>query len=233
VGESFITDGNRFAEAVLYATDRGVDVIQEPLGTYNDPVFAREAINYAYGHGVAVMASAADEAAEHHNQPGALPNTIVVNAVEGPASIEGVGVTNKPPSYLQLDGCTNFGTRIDVSVPATSCSSEATGKSSGVAGLIYSAALNACGAPLYGTCPTGSSHKLAPSGNCTRVDGSPCPVTANEVRQLLASGNVEGTPVDGSSQLGSKAPSSGQSAGDEGKGGQADDVDTAAEPETA
>ena len=31
VGESFITDANRFAQAVTYATDRGVDVIQEPL----------------------------------------------------------------------------------------------------------------------------------------------------------------------------------------------------------
>ena len=108
---------------------------QEALGTYSDPVSAREAIDYAYNHGVAVIASAADEAAEHHNQPGALPHTIVVNAIEGPADIEGVPVTNEPPSYLQLDGCTNFGTRIDLSVPATSCSSEATGKSAGVAGL--------------------------------------------------------------------------------------------------
>jgi hypothetical protein len=233
VGESFVTDGNRFAEAVNYATDRGVDVIQEPLGTYNDPAFAREAIDYAYGHGVTVMASAADEAAEHHNQPGSLPNTIVVNAVEGPASISGVGVSNAPPSYLQLDGCTNFGTRVDVSVPATSCSSEATGKSSGVAGLIYSAALDACGAPLYGSCAKHSGAKLSPSGECKRVNGEACPITANEVRQLIASGNVEGTPVDGSSKLGSQAPSTGADPADEGEGGQADDVDTALEPESS
>ena len=155
VGESFVAEANRFGEATIYATDRGVDVVQEALGTLNDPVFAREAIDYAYNHGVAVIASAADEAAEHHNQPGALPHTIVVNAIEGPASLGGVPVTNTPPSYLQLDGCTNFGTRIDVSVPATSCSSEATGKSSGVVGLIYSAALNACGAGLYGECSSG------------------------------------------------------------------------------
>ncbi len=231
VGESFITDANRFAEAVDYATDRGVDVIQEPLGTYNDPNYTREAIDYAYSHGVTVMASAADEAAEHHNQPGALPNTIVVNAMEGPASLGGVPVTNKPPSYLQLDGCTNFGTRIDLSVPATSCSSEATGRSSGVAGLIYSAALDACGAPLYGKCSKSSSVKLKPASDCKRVNGEACPITANEVRQLLASGNVEGTAIDGSSTLGSNPPSSGKAAADEGDGGQADDVDTAAEPE--
>jgi hypothetical protein len=233
VGESFVADANRFAEATIYATDRGVSVVQEALGTYNDPVFARQAIDYAYRHGVAVIASAADEAAEHHNEPGALPHTIVVNAMQGPASLGGVPVTNKPPSYLQLDGCTNFGTRVDLSVPATSCSSEATGKSAGVAGLIYSAALNACGAPLYGHCGTGSASKLQPAKDCTRVDGSACPITANEVRQIMASGNIAGTTVDGSSTLGSNSPSSGRSAADAGEGGQADDVNTALQPEAA
>src|SRR6202030_19097 len=87
VGESFVAEANRFAQAVLYGTDHGADIIQEALGTYNDPVLAREAINYAYYHGVTVDASAADEAAEHHNQPGAFPHTIVVNAVRGPDSI--------------------------------------------------------------------------------------------------------------------------------------------------
>ncbi len=233
VGESFVAEANRFGEATIYATDRGVDVVQEALGSLNDPVFAREAIDYAYNHGVAVIASAADEAAEHHNQPGALPHTIVVNAVEGPASLGGVPVTNTPPSYQQLDGCTNFGTRIDVSVPATSCSSEATGKSSGVVGLIYSAALNACGAGLYGECSSDSQVKLKPASNCRRVDGSPCPITADEVRQLMASGNIEGSTIDGSSTLAANAPSTGKAAADQGEGGQADDIDTASSPETA
>src|SRR6185437_5857773 len=233
VGESFVADANRFAEATIYATDRGVSVVQEALGTYNDPVFARQAIDYAYSHGVTVIASAADEAAEHHNQPGALPHTIVVNAIEGPADIEGVPITNKPPSYLQLDGCTNFGTRVDLSVPATSCSSEATGKSAGVAGLVYSAALNACGASLYGTCTSGGGAKMAASKDCKRVDGTVCPITADEVRQLMASGNIAGSTVNGSSQLGSNSPSSGTSAADQGEGGQADDINTAQQPETA
>ena len=231
VGESFVADANRFAEAAIYGTDRGVDIVQEALGTYNDPVFARHAIDYAYNHGVTVIASAADEQAEHHNQPGALPHTIVVNAVEGPASLGSVPVTNTPPSYLQLDGCTNFGTRVDLSVPATSCSSEATGKSSGVAGLVYSAAENACGAGLYGACTSGG--KLAASKDCTRVNGTPCAITPDEVRQLMASGNIQGTTVNGSSQLGSTPPSVGSAPADAGEGGQADDVDTAASPETA
>ncbi|MBV8981031.1 MAG: hypothetical protein JO086_09050, partial [Acidimicrobiia bacterium] len=174
VGESFVADANRFAQATLYATDMGADVVQEALGTYNAPYFARQAIEYAYNHGTTVIASAADEEAEHHNQPGALPDTVVVNSVNQPDSASGVGVTNVPPSYLQLNGCTNFGSRVDLSVSGSSCSSEATGKSSGVTGLIYSAAENALAA-----------GRISPSSHCTRVDGTPCIVTPNEVRQLL------------------------------------------------
>jgi hypothetical protein len=199
VGESFITDANRFAQAALYATDSGVDVIQEALGTINAPLFARQAIEYAYHHGVTVIASAADEAAEHHNQPGSLPDAIVVNSVTKFSSL-----TSSRPSYLQLNGCTNFGTRIVLSVASSSCSSEATGKSAGVAGLIYSAALDAV-----------AGRRLQPSTDCVRVDGSRCVITPNEVRQLMASGDV-----------GSTAPS------DTGAG-QADDIDFAAQPESS
>ncbi len=198
VGESFITDANRFAQAVLYATDSGGDVIQEALGTLNAPGFAQQAIEYAYHHGVTVIASAADEAAEHHNEPSAMADVIVVNSVTKYDS----SLTSSPPSYLQLNGCTNFGPRILVAVPSSSCSSEATGKASGVAGLIYSAAENA---HLAG--------HLRPSPDCRRVNGRPCLITANEVRQLMGSGDV-----------GSSAPA------DEGRG-QADDVDFAAQPE--
>jgi hypothetical protein len=200
VGESFVTDANRFAQATLYATDNGADVVQEALGTLNAPNFARQAIQYAYHHGVTVIASAADEAAEHHNQPGALPDAIVVNSV----TQYNAAFTSSQPSYLQLNGCTNFGPRVVVSVPSTSCSSQAAGEAAGVAGLIYSAAENALGAGAMGR-----------SGDCRRIDGSPCVITPNEVRQLMASGTV-----------GSTAPA-------DGAGGQADDVDFAASPESS
>src|SRR5205085_11523521 len=123
-------------------------------------------------------------------------------------------VTAAPPSYLQFNGCTNFGTRITLSVPSASCSSEATGKSSGVAGMIYSAAINAI-----------TAGKLKPAGDCTRVDGTPCPITANEVRQLMASGNIAGTTTANST------PSSGTTPAAQGSGGQADDVNFAQQPE--
>jgi hypothetical protein len=94
------------------------------------------------------------------------------------------GVPNK--SYLAFNGCTNFGAKITVAIPSTSCSSNAVGLASGFAGLIYSAALNASDAGALDPYPDTSTCKL--------TNGDPCPITPNEIRQLLASGSVGGTP---------------------------------------
>ena len=121
VGDSFVADVNRFAQATLYATDNGVHVVQEALGTLNNSTLARQAVDYAYRHGVTVIASAADEAAQHNNWPSSLPHVILVNSVTpGPVP---------PPdqSYLAFNGCTNFNAKITLSIPSTSCSSDATG----------------------------------------------------------------------------------------------------------
>jgi hypothetical protein len=138
VGESFIADVNRFAQAVLYAADNRVSIVQEALGTLNNSTLARNAIDYAYAKGVTIVASAADEAAQHHNQPGVLPHVILVNSVTKYDDT----FTPQPRSYLQFNGCTNFMSKITVAVPSSSCSSEATGRSAGIVGLIYSEAHN-------------------------------------------------------------------------------------------
>jgi subtilase family protein/VCBS repeat protein len=179
VGDSFIADANNFGQAALYATDNGVSVIQEALGTLNNSHLARVAIDYAYRHGVAVIASAADEAAQHHNWPSNYPHTIVVNSVDKYDQT----FTPLNPSYLQFNGCTNFSTKVTLSIPSSSCSSNATGVGAGFAGLIYSAALNAR-----------DDGKLSNAPGCRRTNGDPCVITANEVRQLMASGTVGGRP---------------------------------------
>jgi hypothetical protein len=187
VGESFIADVNRFARGVTYSTDLGALVIQEALGTINNTRLARQAVNYAYDHGVTMIASAADEAAQHNNWPSSLPHVILVNSVTQYDDT----LTPQPRSYLQFNGCTNFNAKITVAIPSVSCSSDATGRGSGMAGLIYSAALDAL-----------DRGKLDPADDCTRaIDGpdpgsalDPCLITANEVRQLMASGAVGGTP---------------------------------------
>ncbi|HXW39388.1 MAG TPA: S8 family serine peptidase [Acidimicrobiales bacterium] len=167
VGDSFITSGNAFAEGALFAVDSGASVIQEALGTYDVTPTDSEAITYAEDHGVPVVASAADEESEHHNLPAVLQNTIVVNSVTHDASFN-------PPSYLFLNGCTNYGANISVSVESNSCSSEATGKTGGIVGLAESAAEEAM-----------DHHVIAPYPGLHTVTGQPVPLSVNEITQLV------------------------------------------------
>jgi hypothetical protein len=184
VGDSFIADDNRFGMAAIYAVDMGVSVVQEALGTLNDTALGQKAIDYAYDHGVVTIASAADEAAQHHNFPSAHAHPIVVNSVtkymaEGSNGFE--GPLQVPKSYLSFNGCTNFMSKLTLAIPSTSCSSNATEVAAGMAGLVYSAAMNAI-----------EKGRLSAHPGCTRIDGGACPITANEVRQLMASGSFDG-----------------------------------------
>jgi hypothetical protein len=183
VGDSFVADVNNFAQATLYAVDNDVLVVQEALGTLNNSLLARRAVEYAYGHGVAIIASAADEAAQHHNWPSNYPHTIVVN------SVTQYSQETDNHSYLQFNGCTNFSTHVTLAIPSTSCSSNATGVGAGFAGLIYSEALNAKHA----------GDLSDNDGSCTRPDGSKCLITPNEVRQLMASGELQPAVSDANS----------------------------------
>ena len=175
VGDSFIADINAFAQAVIYGVDNGISVLQEALGTINNSSYAQAAVDYAYHHGVVVDASEADEAAGHHNYPAALNHTMVVNSVthyvdDGtsslPAPFNSVAIQN-PKTYLAFNGCTNFGGYTWVSVESNSCSSDATGQSSGISGLIYSAARNMIDKGLL------------------KPDASGRPLSAEEVKQIV------------------------------------------------
>jgi hypothetical protein len=167
VGDSFITSGNAFAEGALFAVDSGATVIQEALGTYAVTQTDTEAIDYAEDHGVPVVASSADEESEHHNLPAVLQNTIVVNSVTHDASFN-------PPSYLYLNGCTNYGANISVSVESDSCSSEATGKTGGIVGLAESAAAVAM-----------ADHVITPYPGLHTVAGAPVALSTDEITQLV------------------------------------------------
>ncbi|MFN8643390.1 MAG: S8 family serine peptidase [Candidatus Binatia bacterium] len=171
VGDSFVTEVNHFAQGVAFAVDSGARVVQEALGTLNRSRFGQQAIDYAYARGVVVIASAADEESNHHNYPATYNHTVQVNSVTRAANISGIRQT--PASYLYLNGCTNYGAHIALAVPSSSCSSEATGRSSGVAGLVVSAALNAV-----------DRGTLSPY---RRDDGTlaPFPLSAEEVKQIL------------------------------------------------
>ena len=137
VGDSFIADAQDFGKAVLYAADNGASLIQEALGTIDMSAFAQQALDYAWAHNVIIIASMADENARHHNMPATANHTMPVHAITYVGGDEPENAT----SYLGFNVCTNFGAQNFLSASGTGCSSEATGRLSGIAGLAYSMAL--------------------------------------------------------------------------------------------
>jgi hypothetical protein len=135
-GDSFITDVNMFAKAVVYATDNGAKVVQCALGTLNMNRFTQSALDYAYHNGVLVITSMADENSRHHNMPAAANHTLPVHAIQ----YDGNSAT-RSSTYFSFHPCSNFGGQNLLSASGTGCSSEATGELSGIAGLLYSASL--------------------------------------------------------------------------------------------
>ncbi|MBN2800026.1 MAG: VCBS repeat-containing protein [Deltaproteobacteria bacterium] len=138
VGDSFIADGQRFAQATLYATDMGAVVVQEALGGLNNSDYVRDAVEYAWDHGVTIIGSAADETAYHQNMPGNNHHTVYVHAIRYDADSREDSVT-----FQSYSNCSNHGARLMLSAPHQHCSSGAVGVSAGVAGLMYAAALDA------------------------------------------------------------------------------------------
>jgi hypothetical protein len=165
VADGFIADVNDFAEGVVYAVDHGAAVLSSALGTVNSNSFTQDAIDYAWERGVILIASAADEEAQHHNQPSELDRAFTVNAT-CPAEDQ------EPPSWLYLGGGTNFGTYVNMAGPDCS-SSGAVAHTAGPTGLAYSAALDAIDRGELEWYP----------GYADGVEGQP--LSAAEVRGLL------------------------------------------------
>ncbi len=175
VGDSFMADADHFGEGVLYSLSMGAQVIQEALGSLDATPLMQRAIDAAYARGTIVIASAADEDSQHHNWPANAEHTMVVHAVryDSPDA-------QTATSFIRYNDCTNGGGHLGLSTPGVYCSSEATGKSSGHAGLIYSAWLK--------------YHPNDP------------PLTSPEVMQILWT-SVEDIDVPGSAQNPSLYPS--------------------------
>jgi hypothetical protein len=136
VGDSFITDSNHFADGAVFAVESGAAVIQEALGTINATKYAQEAIDYAYGKNVPIIASMADETSYHHNPPATLEHTFGVHAIVW--DDDGSNDEFSAHTFLNFNNCTNFGSHLMLSTPGTGCSSEATGKTSGETALLKS-----------------------------------------------------------------------------------------------
>ena len=133
VGDSFVGDANPFAQGVVFAVDSGASVILEALGTITNTDLAQDAVAYAVDRGVSISASAADENSFHHNFPANYGRVVHVNNLTRDSRESG-----ELTSYMALDACTNWGSKITVSAPSNSCSSGATGIMGGVLGMIHS-----------------------------------------------------------------------------------------------
>jgi len=188
LGDSFMTEANDFAMAVIFAVDSGATVIQEATGAISNSAFAMDAIDYAYDNNVVIIGSAADENSFHANFPAANQHSTYVHAIV----YDGTSVSTST-TFLNFNNCTNYGPRLELSTPGTGCSSEATGKTSGIAGLLYSAALKA-----------GLDY---PGGKATATDkfGSRR-LSAEEAKQLLTM-TVDDINVPGSATDKTKYPS--------------------------
>lgn len=172
VGDSFVAEVNDFAQGVIFAVDSGALVVQEALGTVNNSHFAQQAVDYAFRNGVVVMASAADEESNHNNFPAVYGHTVEVNSIV--RFFNESGFTQTPKSYLYFNGCTNYGGHIAVGVPSDSCSSEAVGLASGMAGLVVSAALNGIDRGV-----------LAPYPGAPGEEPPGYPLSVDEIKQII------------------------------------------------
>jgi MYXO-CTERM domain-containing protein len=135
-GDSFITDVTSYGKAIVYATDNGAKVIQCALGTINMNRFAQAALDYAYENNVLSVNSMADENSRHHNMPAVANHTLPVHAIN-----YGANSLQDSTTFFSFHPCSNFGGHNMLSAAGSGCSSEATGKLSGIAGLLYSAAI--------------------------------------------------------------------------------------------
>ncbi len=136
VGDSFITDVTDFGQAAVYATDMHVRLIQSALGTVNNNVFTQDALDYAWNHGVLIVASMADENSKHHNMPTVSNHTLPVHAIE----FSGDKIQSSD-TFLSYHPCSNYGGQNFLSASGNGCSSEATGQLSGISGLVLSEGL--------------------------------------------------------------------------------------------
>ncbi len=132
--DSIISDGNRLAQAMAYATDSGARVIGMAIGGLSHSAQTRAAVAYAQQNGVVVVAAAGDENTYHRNVPAAEQGVLYVHSVRGNNANEDSGVY----SFMSFWNCNNYGPRTDLVAPANACATGAVSHIAGLAGLLYS-----------------------------------------------------------------------------------------------
>lgn len=91
-------------EAIIYAADNGVEVINLSLGGPGSSIAEKEAIDYAWGKGVVIIACAMNYATETLQYPAAYENVVAVSATT---------------SSDTRSSFSNFGNWIDIAAPGS------------------------------------------------------------------------------------------------------------------
>jgi hypothetical protein len=164
IWDTFVSDQNDFALGVLYATDNGAKVIEGADGGLYHSAFAEQASQYAYDHGVVQTFSGDDLNTGNHNYPANYSHTMLIQGTVPDTVGLGTSYPNQASDFLRSLGVT-LGTQVPVGTyfrgPGTtqygghssiamegSTGSENTGKASGAAGMVVSAALEHPGGPI-------------------------------------------------------------------------------------
>jgi hypothetical protein len=139
VGDTFVTDGTRAGEGIVFAAESGAVAISQAIGALSNPSLARDAVAYAADMGLTIVGAAGDENAYHHNFPAMLDDVLYVHSVRHntPSS------DSEVYSWFNTLNCNNFGTRMTLVAASSACATGSVAQIVGIVGLVHSAARDA------------------------------------------------------------------------------------------
>jgi hypothetical protein len=136
VGDTFISDGGRIAEAIVYATELGAASATLAVGSLSNADSTVIAAANAFDSGTLLVGASGDENSYHHNYPAALDNILYVHSITHNTSDNDLDVY----SYMNTWNCNNFGSRINLVAASGACATGAVAETAGAIGLMQSMA---------------------------------------------------------------------------------------------
>ncbi|MCL4233716.1 MAG: VCBS repeat-containing protein [Deltaproteobacteria bacterium] len=141
VTDAVLGDMDAMAAGVEYAADMGARVAMIPLGAPDWSERGQEIFSAAHEAGMAIVAASGDEWGFHHIYPAAADDVMAVHAVLPLPPVDIIGDFDLGDIGYTESYCTNYGSHIEITVSTGACSSESVGNAGGLAGLIFSYAL--------------------------------------------------------------------------------------------